>query len=272
MKLKILYLFIIVFLITGCDALKYNLNYHPEKFSQEGISPDSTYRLIFIDNFNGNMRPEWKRSMFWSGPLYDARYPECGWYSFDNFTFTDSTVKIWVKDDPRIFGIDSVHYSIGVLDLWDWLNANDIDLQECVIEARIKLPLSDDTWPALWTYGVKEWQTEIDIMEAWTVRPDQFTTNFHCIEGPQQQRTHRIVTRETPTGYIGSSDFHIYSLKIDTAISYYFDGFKFRTIEKLNYLIDPFTIILQNGVYPTGGWSDSYMEVDWFKLYIPWKQ
>jgi beta-glucanase (GH16 family) len=262
---------LLLILLSSCNTLYYNLKKNPHKFSTSvPIVTERTYNLIFRDEFDSRLiASSWKKAMYWSGPLFNQSVPSSGYYSPENFTFTDSTVRLWTRYSPKTFynGLtrDSVRidYSIGVLDLYPWISQGHDLVNEFYVECRARMPVGRKEWPAFWLTGYEQWPPEIDIFEFWRDSIGEFSTNFHFSDGRQHFQEHK-------KHYIPANrknEFHTYGLKLyGDQMEFYFDGFMFRKVSKISPFLHKFTLVINNGVHDDPG-NDTFLEVDWVRIY-----
>jgi len=149
--------------------------------------------------------------------------------------------------------------------------------------ARIRLPEGEGLWPAFWSYG-DPWPTqgEIDVMEFRGGETDVFKTNFFYGENPNQVLTNSAAQTMTVAADNLTTEFHVYELEwTEDRLLIKLDGEE-RVIYNaniFNYVDDMFTksqqIVLNLAVGgdffsdldPATIPSDSYMIVDWVKVY-----
>jgi len=231
----------------------------------------STTPTFFSDEFNKReVEPHWKKSLYWCGPLFHPVTPHTGYYSPDNFTFTDSTIRLWTRYQPKTFWNDhtsdsvTIEYSLGLLDLIPWIEQEGHDLiNDFYLECRAKMPEGKIEWPAFWLCGYQQWPPEVDIFEYWKGEEGEFSNNFHYNEGEQHKQTHKKYIIPADKKY----DFHIYGLKVmDDSMEFYFDGFMYRKIKRVSNYLHKFTVIVNNGVHNDPD-NDTYLEVDWVRIY-----
>jgi len=162
------------------------------------------------------------------------------------------------------------------------------------IEARIKFPVEDGTWSALWTYKTDCYPSpnganEIDIAEIWgrhnpvsCANPfeedfyhngeDKYCTNVHLNYSTDPDRN--------DNHYFNSgtlSNWHIYGLYYtNSELQFYFDGNLIRTMNNPG-VFDPVSLILGTGVeqiyssdqskYANFTNNTLSMDIDWIRVY-----
>ena len=280
-------IFLLVF-ITSC-SLNYKLSKQPEKFdsarssyapvskeiSSEMFSVETKSgpvpNMIFNDEFDQEkIMPHWKKALYWCGPLFNPDMPYMGYYSPDNFTFTDSTVRIWTNYEPKTFWNEktrdsvTINYAVGLLDLIHWVEGGQNDLiDNFSVECRAKMPGGKQEWPAFWLCGYKMWPPEVDIFEFWKGEEGEFSNNFHYKNedrNRQMPKSYKIPPEQ-------KNDFHIYRLDIkEDRFEFYFDNYMYRTIPKVGQHLDKFTVIINNGIHDSPD-HDTFLEVDWVRIY-----
>lgn len=262
---------LLILFLASCNTLYFNLKRNPDRFtSGEQWELNRGYPLIFRDEFDQHsLSPYWKQSMYWSGPLFHPEFPSTGYYSPANVTFTDSTIRLWTRYEPRTFFNertgDSVRidYSLGLLDLYPWISQGNDLVNDFMVECRAKMPDGDNEWPAFWLTGYKQWPPEIDIFEFWKDSIGQFTTNFHYLQDDKHRQDHK--KHKIPPDL--KNDFHVYGLKITgSEMIFYFDGFPFRRLKGVEPYLHKFTVVINNGVHDEP-LNDTFLEVDWIRIY-----
>ncbi|MEM8926811.1 MAG: glycoside hydrolase family 16 protein [Bacteroidota bacterium] len=148
--------------------------------------------------------------------------------------------------------------------------------------ARIKLPAGHGMWPAFWTYG-DQWPTrgEIDILEAWGGRPNEYLTNlfFGTEEGININSGTDILHK---MGMDLTSNFHIYEMIWqENNVRIYFDEKLIHTYmandsNNIEHFFGKKHKVVLNtavgGTFFKDRDSDKYvdsstMEIDWVKVY-----
>lgn len=262
---------LIALALASCNTLHYNMKKNPEQFASSGrITLKSTSPVLFSDEFNQRtISPYWKKSMYWSGPMFNPETPASGYYSPDNITFTDSSVRLWTRYQPKYFYREKygdsvrIDYSIGLIDLYPWVSKSNGLTTDFMVECRAKMPDGNREWPAFWLTGYEQWPPEIDVFEYWNDSTGQFTSNFHF----NQRDRHRQALQKHRMTIPLKDDFHTYGLKImDDQMEFYFDGFLFRKLQSVNQYLHKLTVILQNGVHDDP-YNDTFLEVDWLRIY-----
>ena len=288
MKTRIFPFILAILFISSC-SLNYKLAKQPQKFdatrsayspvkkdmSGEKFSVETKSgplpSLIFNDEFDQKtILPHWKKSLYWCGPLFNESDTEGGYYAQDNFTFTDSTVRLWTRYQPKTFWNtktnDSVtiKYGIGLLDLIPWVEGGGNDLiNNFSVECRAKMPDGKQEWPAFWICGYKQWPPEVDIFEFWKSEKGEFNNNFHYKgkdRNEQMPKSFQIPPDQR-------DDFHIYRLDVkEDRFEFYFDNYLYRTIPKIGHHLDKFTVIINNGIHDSPD-HDTFLELDWVRIY-----
>ncbi len=193
------------------------------------FSASTTYAqcptLIWSDEFDG----EDLNTDYWSYQIGDGcNINLCGWgnnelqyYTNENTEVSDGTLKIYAKRETR-GSRDYTSTRIRTIDK--------VDIRYGRIEARLKMPIGQGIWPALWmlptdeVYGFWPQSGEIDIMEYLGHEPEVIHGTLHFGQpAPSNQST-------TASFQLTEGDFHNewhdYAMEWESdAIRWYIDGY-----------------------------------------------
>ncbi len=148
--------------------------------------------------------------------------------------------------------------------------------------ARIKLPAGHGMWPAFWTYG-DQWPTrgEIDILEAWGGRPNEYISNLFFGTDPGvniNKGTDVLHERGTDL----TAEFHVYEMVWkENTVDIFFDKELIHTYTAndsnniKHFFGKKHKVVLNTAVGGTffkdrdsGNYVDrSVMEIDWIRVY-----
>lgn len=232
-----------IFHLMSGDYIK-NLTVKQQAGSIENYVP-SGYTLVWQDEFNDSRLSSGKPAMpniseWW----YETGNNGWGNNELQNYIagvsgtdtcaiVTDGSLKIIAKKR----GTDVLSIRMNTQRSWTY----------GYLEARLKLPQGQGTWPAFWMLP-KNFQTwpddgEIDIMEEVGYRPNWVASSIHC-----KAYNHTINTQKTAEKYISTaeSDFHIYAVEwTANYIKGYIDGecyFTFDNDQTGNKATWPFNV------------------------------
>ena len=189
-------------------------------------NPPAGMRLVWGDEFNADGRPD---PANWTYETGYVRNHEAQWYRPESAEVRDGCLVITGEhhEQPlpnpmgtgRWFGFGGdnrpIEYTSACL-----ITKGLHSFQFGRIEARIKAPLMEGSWPAFWTLGVSEsWPScgEIDIFEYYT---DIVLANF-CWAAPGGQWSPEWNTVRVPLGDYRKDDpewadkFHVYAMDWD---------------------------------------------------------
>ena len=189
-------------------------------------NPPAGMKLVWSDEFNVDGRPDPANWMYETGYV---RNHEAQWYRPENAEVRDGSLVITGEHheqplpNPRGsgrrfgFGGDNrpIEYTSACL-----ITKGLHTFQFGRIEARIKAPLMEGSWPAFWTLGVSEsWPScgEVDIFEYYK---ETVLANF-CWSAPGGQWSPEWNTVRIPLGNYRKDDpewadkFHVYTMDWD---------------------------------------------------------
>ena len=190
--------------------------------------PPEGMELVWSDEFSVNGRPDPKN---WTYETGYVRNHEAQWYRPESAEVKDGCLVITAehhkqplpnpRGNGRRFGFGGggdnrpIEYTSACL-----ITKGLHSFQYGRIEARIKAPLTEGSWPAFWTLGVSEnWPScgEIDIFEYYQ---DIVLANF-CWSSEKGQWTPEWGSVRTPLGEYRKNDpewadkFHVYAIDWD---------------------------------------------------------
>ena len=189
-------------------------------------NPPAGMKLVWSDEFNVNGRPD---PANWTYETGYVRNHEAQWYRPESAEVRDGCLVITgehheqplpnPRGNGRRFGFGGdtrpIEYTSACL-----ITKGLHTFQFGRIEARIKAPLMEGSWPAFWTLGVSEnWPScgEIDIFEYYK---DIVLANF-CWSAPGGTWSPEWNTVRTPIGKYREDDpewadkFHVYAMDWD---------------------------------------------------------
>lgn len=245
------------------------------------------YNLIWQDEFTGSAldTSKWRyQNGGWSG---SSNVQNC--YTPQNTTVSNGKLNIEAKYEPGYQCFNSVKdFTSGFVQTKD-----KIDWTFGYFEARVKVPVSNSTWPAFWMspqddiYGPWPQSGEIDIFEIKGHDLTKAYVNAHwgnsAADKQQQKGTHTFATNDD------ASNWHIYAVEWKLGeLHFYIDNQYVHTIDNFdepNATVHPgpFDIgyylrlnVAVGGNYLGSPWSDAnnginqlpaVMEVDWVRVY-----
>ena len=172
--------------------------------------------LVFEDNFDTDLS-QWTP---WIGGAFNE---ELQFYRSSNLFVENDLLYIYGKKtqvtgrtNPFDETSKSFQYASGRIETKTTYGPRNIEGENNVrMSARIKLVEGEGLWPAFWSFN-DPWPTmgEIDILEARGNTPNEFQTNFHFGERPNQLETSPAFNEfkyEHPTSL--ADEFHIYELE-----------------------------------------------------------
>ena len=182
-------------------------------------NPPAGMKLVWSDEFNVNGRPDPSN---WTYETGYVRNHEAQWYRPESSEVRDGCLVITAEhhaqplpNPRRRFGERPIEYTSACL-----ITKGLHSFQYGRIEARIKAPLMEGSWPAFWTLGVSEsWPScgEIDIFEyyketvlanfCWSAPGGTWTPEWNTVRTPL-----RRFTRDNP-GW--ADEFHVYAMDWD---------------------------------------------------------
>jgi beta-glucanase (GH16 family) len=185
--------------------------------------------LVWADEFNQSSLD----SKSWNFQIGDGcNINLCGWgnnelqsYQSANATVSNGTLKIVAKRE----NIGGKQFSSARI-----RTNGKVDIKFGRIESRMKMPIGQGLWPALWmlptdnVYGIWPLSGEIDIMEYLGHEPNTIhgTLHFGNVWPNNQSTTKKYVK---PSGTF-NEDFHVYAMEwTDQKITWYIDGYLYAT-------------------------------------------
>lgn len=253
--------------------------------SNEGYDFTSTdtdgWELIWEDNFNMDITTQWN---LWDGGAFNN---ELQIYKAGNAALANDYLYINAKREQRTGATNpfdntqkSFDFSSARLESKTLFSPSEQG-GTLRMAARIKLPQGQGLWPAFWSYG-DPWPTEgeIDVMEFRGGEVTEYTTNFFYGENPNEPQTNNGASYEA--GLNLTTEFHVFEcIWTLSELEMKLDGQTIRTMNSSNtqFVTNLYSkkekIVLNLAV---GGDffqnldasqipDDSYLVVDWVKLY-----
>ena len=260
--------------------------------------PPEGMELVWSDEFSVNGRPDPKN---WTYETGYVRNHEAQWYRPESAEVKDGFLVITAehhkqplsnpRGNGRRFGFGGggdnrpIEYTSACL-----ITKGLQSFQYGRIEARIKAPLTEGSWPAFWTLGISEsWPScgEIDIFEyyketvlanfCWSSNKGQWTAEWNTVRNPLSK-----FTKDDPEW---ANKFHVYSMDWDeNRIVLSVDGVavndsaidkvknaRYRSLEnpfrQPHYLLVNLALGGDNGGDVTKMTFPAYMYVDYVRVY-----
>jgi beta-glucanase (GH16 family) len=231
------------------------------------------YQLVWADEFSGSSLDLTK----WTPVLGQSYNGELQYYTdrTDNIQVSSGTLKIIAKAE----NYGGKAYTSGRMqtqNMGDWLYGR--------MEARIKIPITQGSWPAFWMlptdniYGIWPKSGEIDIMETVGREP---TKNFASIHTSNDGTVQTYTTAYTLPSGTFADDFHVFTMEwAPNVIRFYVDGNLYAT--KTPATVSPYPWVFNKRFYFLlnlaigGDWAGSpngtsvfpqTMEVDYVRVY-----
>jgi beta-glucanase (GH16 family) len=149
------------------------------------VGPEG-YELVFSSEFDESLGDEWSTCYWWQvdGGCTIETNGEQQWYRPEGVNVADGVVTLTAEEidqtttDGSTLPLRSGMISTGHVD-------NDVDdpgfaFTYGYVEARVRLPEADGTWPAVWLLSADRTSLpEIDIMEWYGSRPEAVTAHVH---------------------------------------------------------------------------------------------
>lgn len=264
-------------MVIGCEGTDTSPSYIPDTLAED----NQNFELVWEENFDqSSLSNQWNIETGYGvngwGNNESQRYTA----SSDNLTLSNGQLVITAKCDLTVSG------QCGVRDnsiTSARINTKDkIEFRYGKLEARIKIPSGQSTWPAFWALGANFPETtwphsgEIDVMEVWQSSSDLKTSHSTVHYFDQGHRfTSGQLTTDTPL----SEEFQVWSIIWDpNSIKFSLNGVLYHTVlinsESMNAFQQPFFLILNIAINGTlGGDPDQIlttpqkMIVDYIKLY-----
>lgn len=234
----------------------------------------TNWQLVWSDEFNGTTL---------NIDLWTPVNAGTGFGNQEKQYYSSRPQNLRVENGNLVINALLENYTVGSAS-WKYTSAkvstqNKKDIKYGKIEARLKLPKGQGTWPAFWTLGYGGWPScgEIDICEFQGSQPNQFQTNIHTKNYNGTNGTNWHLIKPVPTV---SDSFHVYTIEwTDVKIKFYFDGAQYWSFAAASVLpVDypfnnPIYLILNLAIGGTmGGWVDDtifpqQMLVDYVRVY-----
>jgi beta-glucanase (GH16 family) len=172
------------------------------------------WNLIWSDEFSGaaNTPPDPSK---WGYDLGDG-----GWGNSELETYTNSTLNSF-QDGLGHLVIEAVNtngnYTSARLKTQN--STNPFTFLYGRVDASIKLPYAQGTWPAFWMLGSRfptvAWPLcgEIDLAENFGVQDNDASTNHGTIHGPNYAGTGVTATYTLPGNQLISAGYHVFSMQ-----------------------------------------------------------
>lgn len=217
---------VLIFFLGACNSLFYNRSFNQKDLLnyRSPLEKDG-YTLVFRDEFNSGKLD----SKIWKDhPYYGVRFhPDYKymWYSPDNFSFTDSTIRLHAVKKEITADTLTFPYQVAYIE-----NSPVMDQQYGFFEIRCKIPEEEFMWPAFWLASRHSWPPEIDIFEFYTTRNNskQFSNLHKKNTNPKIKRANvwKEKGHKIPDPW---KHFHTYGLEwTPKEIIWYVDGIKVR--------------------------------------------
>ena len=225
---------------------------------------DSSYKLVFDEEFNGTTLDSSKWTNGWFGNGTAITQPvqatvEAAAYDPKQATVSGGYLRLAAIASPATVNGRTYPYRSGLV-----MTGEKYRMTYGYVESRIYIPGAADgtvyNWPAWWLVG-DNWPTggEIDIMEG--LEGDAYST-FH-FGSPSSPQHYQFAARNSMVGW------HVFAAHWQPGrITFYYDGVAIGTITS-NVTSQPMQLILNNAV---GGWGGptvvpSTMLVDYVHVY-----
>lgn len=229
--------------------------------------PDSSYTLVWADEFNGNTLDLSSWNYNTGGEGWGNN--EQQYYTDQNATIENGILVITGKAEA----IGSNPYTSSRI-----TTKGKREFLYGKIEAKIKIPAGQGLWPAFWMLGANidavNWPQcgEIDIMEH--INADSiFYGTLHWVNNEKVSSGNQTISPP--------EEYHVYSIEWDAdAISWFLDGIKFHSVEIKNNINSteefhkPFFVLLNLAI--GGNWPGQTIDqsklpagmlVDYVKVY-----
>lgn len=241
------------------------------------------YQLIWSDEFEGTSLDESKWS-YQRGTWNGSNVQNC--YVDENTSVSDGYLKITAKYEPDYMCFAQTRdFTSGFVQ-----TKNKVSWTFGYFEARVKVPVSNSTWPAFWMspqdpiYGSWPQSGEIDIFEIKGHDMTKSYGNAHWGNSPGDK-----VQEKGTYNFNNANDWHIYAVEWNLGeLKFYIDGVHYHTINDFREPNaathpQPFDIpyylrlnVAVGGDYLTEPYNDANngidqlpatMEVDWVRVY-----
>lgn len=186
------------------------------------------WKLFWADEFSGpaNSSPDPAK---WGYDIGNGSPDNPGWGNNERETYTNSTA--------NAFQDGKGHLVIRALNNNGNYTSARLKTQKAFkftygkVEARIKLPYAQGTWPAFWMLGANiskvGWPAsgEIDVMENFGVQNKDASVNHGTIHGPGYAGAGISAIYTLPANQQISADFHVFSVDWEPgSIEFFVDG------------------------------------------------
>lgn len=159
--------------------------------------------LVFSDEFDGGaLGSVWSTCYWWQvdGGCTIESNDEAQWYQPDAVEVRDGNVSLTASNDPQsttdggTLPFRSGMISTGPVD--NDAESSGFEFTYGTVEARVKFPTGDGTWPAVWLLSADRTSLpEIDIVEWYGSRADTVTSHVHQrIDGERESARIDLVT------------------------------------------------------------------------------
>ena len=189
-----------------------------ETDTEETQTPQEGMKLVWSDEFDTETVPSSQNWNYYPGPVYNNEVE----------SYTDSPDTAFIQNG--ILTIKAVKDSQGA---WRSARLNTMDKATFTygyVEARIKVPADNGTWPAFWMmsndnpYGTWPCSGELDVMEH-SPSTTGLNTVFSTVHVGSSVGTHQWTSLNNEKLATASLQFHTYGMKwTDTYIQSYVDG------------------------------------------------
>lgn len=193
-----------------------------------GLVSAADWRVVWSDEFNGpaNSPPD---PAHWTYDLGGG-----GWGNGELETYTNRIENAALDGDGHL-AIRAIKAASGEITSARIKTEGKFAIRYGKIEARIKIPFGQGTWPAFWMLGndikVVNWPKcgEIDIMEVIGKQP---TLVHGTVHGPGYSAAKGITAQyELPDAPLLSADFHVYGVEwLPERIQFSIDGISYATV------------------------------------------
>lgn len=212
--------------------------------AQSTVYQSPCSQLVWSDEFDGTtLDPQWTPQI---GDGCDINL--CGWGNNEAQYYTDRPENLTVTGGNLVITALKETYMGKGYTSARIRSINQGDFTFGRIEARMKMPYGEGSWPAFWmlptdnTFGSWPTSGEIDIMEFQGKTPYFVSGTVHY-GNPIPDNKYKGQIKSLPAGQFYYDDFHVFSIEWDsTQIRWYMDGAQYHTVNKsdVNPYIWPF--------------------------------